>query len=114
MVFDRITILLKTGVTPYRPDVSKANLDIIVKPWLNLNIGPGENVKLPVFVVPLPAFIVGVISKLNPNLSLYRIFIPTGKTMAKLFLKFSKSFVVSSLLILTSGKTILMYPTVFG
>ena len=50
-----------------------------------LNMGPGEKVKLPVFDVPVPVLIVGVISKLNPNLALYKMFKTIGNHMAKLF-----------------------------
>lgn len=90
-----------TVLSPNLPAVSNAILVISARPFLNLKIGPGSNIKLLTLLgPPFDEVITGVRSKLKPNLSLYKILIPVAHPIVKLFEKFQ---VVALVLVETKG-----------
>ena len=99
--FGGVKTLESTVLSPNRPAVSKAILVISAYPFLNRKMGPGSKIKLLTLLVPPVAVITGPKSKLNPNLSLYKIVIPVKKPIENVFEKFQ---VVVLLFVDTMGR----------
>jgi hypothetical protein len=99
--FAGLNSLENTVLSPNLPAVSKAILVVIANPFLSRKMGPGSKIKLLTLLIPLVVAITGVKSKLNPNLSLYKILIPVAIPMENVFEKFQ---VVVLLLVETIGR----------
>jgi hypothetical protein len=99
--FAGLNTLESTVLSPNLPAVSKAILVMIAYPFLSRKMGPGSKITLLTLLIPLVVEITGAKSKLNPNLSLYKILIPVATPIENVFEKFQ---VVVLLFVETMGR----------